>query len=48
MNLVDATVNDDHLAVQVGKGADAKITMFENSLNAYLAIVYSRDECAGG
>jgi len=44
LNLVDVTVNDDHLTVPVGKGAEAEITVFENCLNAYLAIVYSRDE----
>jgi hypothetical protein len=48
VDLVNVTVNDDHLTVQVGKRTETKITVFENCLNAYLAIVYSRDERAGG
>jgi hypothetical protein len=48
LNLVDVAINDDHLAIEIGKRTEAKISVFENCLNAYLAIVYPRDEGARG
>jgi hypothetical protein len=41
-------INDDHLAIEIGKRTEAKISVLENCLNAYLAIVYPRDEGARG
>jgi hypothetical protein len=42
------TVDDDHLTVQVGKRTEAKISMFEEGLNADLTIVCSSDKGARG
>jgi hypothetical protein len=48
LNLIDATVDNDHLAVQVGKRAQATIPVLEERLNAHLAIVYASNERARG
>jgi hypothetical protein len=48
LNLKDAAVEDDHFAVRVGERAQTKISMPEDCLDAHLAIVDARDECAGG
>ena len=47
LNLKDAAVEDHHFAVQVGERAQTKISVSEDRLDAYLAIVDARDECAG-
>ena len=46
LNLIGATVDDDHLAVQVGKCTEAEIPVFEDSPNTHLTIVYAGDEGA--
>jgi hypothetical protein len=46
LNLIDVTVDDDHLAVEVGKRAEAKISVFEDRLAAHLTIVNARDDGA--
>jgi hypothetical protein len=48
LNLVDVAIDNNHLAVKVGKRTETKVSVFQNGLNAYLAIIDSGNKRARG